>query len=372
MKIRSCIALLVKRKSTCPIDTSNQGDSNVTERRRAFNASRESSAGIKRDLLTEMNRQVVPLERLTQVTLPHENITFVSGPAGLDFSRPPSLHESLYKHVRLTHGCDLQPAHATIFRRVDAVPAVRVTAAGGHRLAEGTFAQRTRKGSSVDPPSGGRSRAGHVVQERGRQVLQPLGRHRRCGQAPRVDPNGVPGATTLGQGVAVAEQHLVVGALLLQAVPFVHLGRQVVVSRGERLLGKIRHRVVLRSPVARVTLRRRANGIVSPSRSSHSLALVKCHPVHAAESARRQSRDVRNGAHLTENLTGGNHTSDALQSRKPADHLRRELQAPAISIVTLDPPSLSGISPMIQQRAGVHPAAAAAAGASSKRRTRRV
>jgi len=187
--------------------------------------------------LTEVNRQVVPLERLFQVTLPHEDVTLVPGSVRFYFSRPPSLHESLHEHIRLTHTGDFRPAHAAVLRRVNAVPAVRVTATGGHRLAEGTLAQRTREGR-VDPPSGGR--ADHVLQKRGRQMLQSLGRHRRRCQTPGVYPEGFPDATALGQGITVTEQLLVAGALLLQA-SLVKFDCQMIVARGERLLGELRH-----------------------------------------------------------------------------------------------------------------------------------
>lgn len=196
---------------------------------------------ITRRALTEMNRQVVPLQCLFQMALPHEDVTLVPGPARLRFPWPPSLHESLHEHVRLTHRGDLRPAHATVLRRLRAVPAVRVSAAGGHRLAEGTLAQRAREGR-VDPPSGDRSDAGHILEKRGRQMLQSLGRHRRRGQTPRVHRDRLPDAAALGQGVTVAEQHLVAGTLLLQA-SLVQLDRQMVVARGERLLGELRHRV---------------------------------------------------------------------------------------------------------------------------------
>jgi len=152
--------------------------------------------------LTEVNRQVVPLERLLQMALPHEDVTLVPGPVRLHFSRPPSLHESLHEHVRLTHSGELRPAHAAVLRRVSAVPAVRVTATGGHRLAEGALAERTREGR-VDPSSG--SRTDHVLQKGGRQMLQSLDRHRRRCQTPGVYPEGFPDAAALGQGITVAE-----------------------------------------------------------------------------------------------------------------------------------------------------------------------
>jgi len=197
-------------------------------------------ASLITETLTEVNRQVVPLECLFQMTLPHEDVTLVPGSVRLHFSRPPSLHESLHEHIRLTHRGDLRSAHAAVLRRVSAVPAVRVTATGGHRLAESTLAQRTREGR-VDPPSGGRP--DHVLQKRGRQMLQSLDRHRRRSQTPGVYPEGFPDATALGQGVTIAEQLLIAGALLLQA-SFVQLDCQMIVARGERLLGELCHRAL--------------------------------------------------------------------------------------------------------------------------------
>lgn len=115
-----------------------------------------------------------------------------------------------------------------------------MTAAEGHRLAEGAFAEGTREGR-LDPPSGARPDADHVLEERNRQVLQSLGGHGHRGRAPGVDLDGLPDTAALGQGVAVAEQDLVARSLLLQT-SLVQLGRQVVVAGGERLLGELRHR----------------------------------------------------------------------------------------------------------------------------------
>lgn len=189
-----------------------------------------------------MNRQVVSLERLTQVTLPHEDITLVSGPTGLQLAWPPSFHESLHEHVRLTRENDLRPAHPTALRRVRTVPAVRVTATGGHRLEEGAFAQRTREGR-FGSPSGDRSGTDHVLEKRARQMLESLHWHRGCSQTLGIDPDGLLDAAALGQGIAVTEQHLARRSLLLQA-SLVQLDRQVVVTRGERLLGKLGHRAL--------------------------------------------------------------------------------------------------------------------------------
>lgn len=186
-----------------------------------------------------MNRQVVSLERLTQVTFPHEDITLVPSSTGLHLSRPPSLHESLHQHIRFTHSSNLDPAHATVLRRLHAIPAVRVTAAGGHRLAESTLARGTREGC-LRSSSRGRPGADHVLQKRGSQVLQSLGRH--CGRTSGVNLDGLPDAAALDQGIAVAKQLLVARSLLLEAT-LVQLDRQMVIAGGERLLGELRHGV---------------------------------------------------------------------------------------------------------------------------------
>lgn len=168
--------------------------------------------------------------------------------------------------------------------------------ADGHRLTEGAFAQGTREGR-LDPPSGHRPDTDHVLEERGRQVLQSLGRHGHRGQAPGVDLDGLPDTAALDQGVAVAEQDLVARSLLLQT-SLVQLDRQVVVAGGERLLGELRHRAPF------LTLRH-SPGIETactyPLRDTFPLrvARVRASDVLSVRTARCRSRDVGDRAHLS-------------------------------------------------------------------------